>query len=415
MIQSYLNTLRRFGQDVHLCLIATALIGFTVSGGIYSVLLNLYLLRLGYGPQFIGLVNAVSPLAVVLTSFLAGAVGERWGSRNAIVVGIVLAMLGSGGLALGGTTPGTLRDGWVLTTYFCVGVGLALYMVNVTTFLMDASSAQERNHVFSARITFLPLAGFLGSLVGGWLPGILAPALNTSLDQPTAYRIVLLIAGILLLPAVFALLLAQQPPTASRQELPSLSITGSPVARIALVAFIGLLRVMGEGAPRAFINVYLDADLHVSLAQIGLLIGTARLLAVPAGLVMPLISARWGNRRTVAFGAFGVALGLLPLALIPHWLAAGIGFMAMTALAAIARSAFIVFAMESVPVRWRGAMSGATTMSASVSWAATAYGGGYLIQTMGYRGVFLIGAVLTLAGASLFWFRFCRGRCAPEI
>jgi len=413
VIQSYLNTLRRFGRSVRLCLVATALIGFTVSGGIYSVLLNLYLLRLGYGPQFIGLVNAMSPLAVVLTSFLAGLAGERWGSRNAMIVGIALAALGSSALALGGTTTGTLRDSWILSTYFCVGVGLALYMVNVTTFLMDASSLQERNHVFSARITFLPLAGFLGSLVGGWLPGILAPALHTSLHQPTAYRIVLLTAGVLLLPAVFTLLAAPEPKsTASRQESPSRGPTGSPVATIALVAFIGFLRVMGEGAPRAFINVYLDAVLHVPLAQIGLLIGIARLLAVPAGLVMPLISARWGTGRTVAFGACGVALGLLPLALLPHWLAAGIGFMAMTALAAIARSAFIVFAMESVPPRWRGTMSGATTMSASISWAATAYGGGYLVQGIGYRGVFLIGAALTLAGASLFWFRFCRGRAA---
>ena len=333
-----------------------------------------------------------------------------------MIVGIALAALGSSGLALGDITPGTLRDGWILGTYFCVGVGLALYMVNVTTFLMDASSLQERNHVFSARTTFLPLAGFVGSLVGGWLPGILAPALNTSLDLPAPYRIVLLIAGILLVPAVFALLAAPEPKgNASQHEPTSRGSMGTPVATIAFLAFIGLLRVMGEGAPRAFINVYLDADLHVPLAQIGLLIGTARLLAVPAGLVMPLLSSRWGNGHTVAFGAFGVALGLLPLALIPHWLAAGIGFMAMTALAAIARSAFIVFAMESVPARWRGAMSGATTMSASVSWAATAYGGGYLIQTMGYRGVFLIGAVLTLAGASLFWFRFCRGRCAPKI
>jgi predicted MFS family arabinose efflux permease len=136
----------------------------------------------------------------------------------------------------------------------------------------------------------------------------------------------------------------------------------------------------------------------------------ARLLAVPAGLLMPVIAARWGNGRTVALGALGVSLSLLPLALVPHWAAAGLGFMALTALAAIARSAFIVFAMEAVESRWRAAMSGATTLSASVSWAATAYGGGYLIDVIGYRGVFLIGAVSTMVGAGLFWGCFCRSR-----
>jgi MFS family permease len=413
VIQSYLHTLRRFNRDVRLCLVATALIGFTLSGGIYSVLLNLYLLRLGYGPEFIGLVNAMSPLAVVLSSFPAGAIGERWGSRNSIIAGLVLAGLGSGGLALGDFSPGPFRDGWILSTYLVVGAGMALYMVNVTPFLMDATSPQERNHVFSARVTFLPLAGFVGSLVGGLLPGLLAAALDTSLDRPVPYRYPLLIAAVLLLPAVFVMSLASGwSGTASRDSrMPDRPSVGSPVALIAFLAFIGFLRVMGEGAPRAFINVYLDADLNVPIAQIGLLLGVARLLAVPAGLVMPLIAARWGHERTIAFGALGVALSLLPLALIPHWLAAGLGFMAMTALAAIARSAFIVFVMEVVAPRWRAAMSGATTMSASISWAATAYGGGYLVAMLGYRGVFLVGAALTVTGAALFWGRFCRGRC----
>jgi predicted MFS family arabinose efflux permease len=258
------------------------------------------------------------------------------------------------------------------------------------------------------------LAGFVGSLAGGLLPGLLATALDSSLDQPAPYRYPLLIAAVLLLPAVFVLSAAGEPSATAvaEEEAPDRPPVGSPIALIAVLAFIGFLRVMGEGAPRSFINVYLDADLRVPTAQIGLLVGVARLLAVPAGLVMPLIAARWGNGRTVAFGALGVALSLLPLALFPHWLAAGLGFMAMTALAAIARSAFIVFVMEAVAPRWRGAMSGATTMSASISWAATAYGGGYLVTAMGYRGVFLIGAVSTLAGAALFWGRFCRGRCA---
>ena len=31
-----------------------------------------------------------------------------------------------------------------------------------------------RSHAFSLRTAFLPLAGFAGSLLGGWLPGFLA-------------------------------------------------------------------------------------------------------------------------------------------------------------------------------------------------------------------------------------------------
>ena len=54
---TYLHVLRDFNRDVRLYLITTMLIGLTVDGGVYTVLFNLYLLRLGYGPEFIGLVN----------------------------------------------------------------------------------------------------------------------------------------------------------------------------------------------------------------------------------------------------------------------------------------------------------------------------------------------------------------------
>ena len=55
MVAAYWRALRLFSRDVHFYLITAALIGFTVFGGIYAVLLNLYLLRLGYGPPFVGL------------------------------------------------------------------------------------------------------------------------------------------------------------------------------------------------------------------------------------------------------------------------------------------------------------------------------------------------------------------------
>jgi predicted MFS family arabinose efflux permease len=112
---------------------------------------------------------------------------------------------------------------------------------------------------------------------------------------------------------------------------------------------------------------------------------------------------------------------MLPLALIPHWGAAGLGFMGVAALFSMTTAPIRVYSQEIVSPGWRAAMSGALMMGAGLSASAMALGGGYAIATLGYRSLFLAGAGLTAAGALLFWayFRVPRGelvcRSAPDM
>jgi hypothetical protein len=53
-VASYWRVVRGFNRDIWLVLVTWALVAFAYFG-IQGVLLNLYLLRLGYGPKFIGL------------------------------------------------------------------------------------------------------------------------------------------------------------------------------------------------------------------------------------------------------------------------------------------------------------------------------------------------------------------------
>ena len=94
------------------------------------------------------------------------------------------------------------------------------------------------------------------------------------------------------------------------------------------------------------------------------------------------------------------------MALLPHWLAAGGGFIGVMMFAGFGRPAFIAFHQESVRPRWRAAISGATTMAAGLGSAAAAFGGGYLVTAAGYRGLFLVGAAVSLVGILIFWAYF---------
>lgn len=72
MFATYLSAFGRFSHDVRMYLITSFAIGFSYIG-IVAVLFNLYLLRVGYGPVFIGWVAGSTALAhtAILSTSLA--------------------------------------------------------------------------------------------------------------------------------------------------------------------------------------------------------------------------------------------------------------------------------------------------------------------------------------------------------
>lgn len=411
-MSGYLQKLRSINRDVRLYLLTATLTGF-FSEGIRAVLFNLYLLRLGYGPGFIGSVNAVAALSFSGFCLPAGVLGRRWNSRRLMVIGVVLMVLGHGLLLLVEFAPTTWQVGWLSATLILAFFGQALYFVHGTPFLMNATGSEERNYAFSLGIALRPLAGFVGSLIGGVLPAIFATALNVSQKDPATYRYSLLLGVLLLIPAVPALFAVRKPHV--RQARARVVKSGrAPYGLIAFMALVVMCRLAGWGAVNTFFNVYLDTEFYTSTTMIGALTAVGKLLSVPAALITPLLVARWGNGRTIVLGSLGIALSTLPLAFIPHWAAAGLGFIGVSVLFSMTTAPVRVYGQELVSPNWRSAMSGAIMMGAGLSLSGMALGGGYVIPALGYRGLFLTGFGLTVAGILLFWiyFRVPRGELA---
>lgn len=413
-MQSYLQTLRLFNRDVRLYLAATILFGFSLFGGITSLLLNLYLLRLGYGPTFVGWVNATGAFSFAVFSLPAGFMGARWDPRRVMIAGIGIAVIGNGLLSQAELAAPGVRDVFVIATNALGLLGVALYIVNGAPYLMGVCGARERNHVFSMQGALFPLAGFFGSIVGGMLPGRIAWLMNVGPHHPTPFRYTLLAASALLIPALFLLIAMQRPQIRQPRKGIEESEAPFPLGLIALISVVSLLHVAGEGAVRTFFNVYMDAGLRIPTSLIGTLMAAGQLLAAPAALTLPFFTGRLGNHATVVLSAFCTPLMLMPMALLPHWMPAGFGFMSIVVLAALRRPAFVVYNQEIVPTRWRATMSGASSMMAGIGYSVIAMGGGYIISTLGYPALFVTSAAFTALGALIFWayFRTPRGEFA---
>ena len=115
--------LRLFSRDLRLFLVSAILVSLAWDG-IRAVLLNLYLLRLGYGQEFVGLVNGVGALAFALWCPPAGAMGTRWGSRKMLIAGVSLLTAGFWLLPLAEFLTGAWRTGWLLANSMLTYLGL---------------------------------------------------------------------------------------------------------------------------------------------------------------------------------------------------------------------------------------------------------------------------------------------------
>ena len=414
------QALHAFHADVYKYLFAASLVGFSYFGFV-SVLLNLYLLRLGYGTDFIGVVNGSIAFAFAASSLPAGALGSRLGMRRTAAIGMALLTAGMTLVPVAGSIlSGGSRDVGIIAMRILSGMGFSLYLVNAYPYLVAATGPRERTYAFAIMTGLPPLTGFAGSLVSGVLPGWVAPLLGLDLTHPAPFAVALIFAGVILLPTVPAVARAgdrepapRRPPRTQRRRATRSERTaeGALYLLIFLLACTGLLRSAGEGAARTFFNVYLELDLAVSPARIGVLLAVGQLAAGPAALVAPALAARAGKVPVIVVTGLFAAAGMVIMATVPHWAAAGIGFTLVVGLRAVTQSVSSVLHMEIVPASRRTVTSGLMAMAMGLGFMSISFAGGYLIPGIGFPGFYLLAAVITAVGAVIFglYFRVPRG------
>jgi MFS family permease len=390
--------LRTLNGSIRRYLIVWALISFSYFG-IQSVLLNLYLLRLGFGPAFIGMLTASGQLIWGVAALPAGAFGRRAGLRAALVAGSAFMASAMGALLVVEALPRAVWSIWLFGSWALLWVGAALTTVNSTPYLMHVSTDEERNHAFVAQGAVMGLAAFVGSLAAGVLPQLLVSVVGGSLDQPAPYRYALW-----LVPLVYVggtAVWAGARPVRPMAETATSDDAAKPIGLLIFFGLVVFLQTAGEGAVRTFFNVYLDGDLGVSTAWIGTIFGLSQLLSLAIALVAPQLLGRWGTARIFTLSIVGIAVTMVPIALFPHWLPAILGYMGMMTALAVNGPARNIFSQEIVAPRWRTTTSAIATIGLALGWSGAAAAGGYMSAQAGFRSLFLVSAVLAFAAAVL--------------
>ena len=370
--------------------------------GIQMLLKVLYMLRLDFGPEYIGWFLASSALTYMSMGLPSGALGARFGQRRTMIVGGLISALGIAILPLSEYVPAFLRLVWPILSQVAVTAGWSMFSVNMVPTLAATTSEQNRVSALSLNAVLQGAGTFLGTFVGGLLPGMFARLFEQSLDAPAPYRYALWVSAVISGLAMMPLLFSGQIGTVAtkvRQE----RRTPFPFWPIATIFGYVYVRHAGWATGRAFWNAYMDTELRLSAASIGLIASAGQALAILAPLINPRLAARRSNGWIAMVTTLGVALSLLPMVLIPHWTAAGLSQLIFVVVSAIWLPAVQAFQMERIDPEWRSIGYGAVAMAMGSGFGSTSIAGGYIIAAAGYRILFLTGIALSLGAAAIMW------------
>ena len=408
---SFINNFSLFNKSIWLNLLAWFTLQFSFAG-IFDVLLNLYLARLGYDIKFIGQVNSAGAFGFALLAIPAGFFGARWGYRKMVILGLVGGVVFPSLLALSQFIGAPLQSAVIMGSYGLYSISMTLIAVNGITFLASASTDENRVHVFSVYATVAPLAGFFGSLVAGFLPGWIAGMTNTLVQQAALpYSIPLWVVPLLF--AIFLSLFIFQTkagnPQAPAANGPDQAAAGpvakekAPVSLFASMFILTILRISSFYALFVFFNSYLDSALKISTQWIGIITAISRLLPVPIALLTPLLVGRLGKFNLMIWISLVSAIVILPIGLSTDVILAALSFILVSGANAMASAAFSPLHQEATPEKWRSLMAGSVFSAEAVSFGIVAFAGGYIINSLGFQSFFMVFAGVTLLSPFLFW------------
>ncbi|MBS3872400.1 MAG: MFS transporter [Firmicutes bacterium] len=398
-IYDYVQKIKSFSYNARLFLLA-GIIG-ALYQSVYGVLGNLYILQAGLGEDFLGLMISLSSFASVLFALPAGMLSDYVGRRRSLLSAAVMAAATHVAIILHPT------ELVIVAATIIGGAAGAVMMVTSSPFLVENSSREERNHLFSVNGATWTISGIIGSFLGGALPLLWATWLNDVPDSFAVYRATLLMTSLLLVLSVVPYALLRDTHAAEKAKGKRASGINFPPWRLG-VQFLVPEFIMGFGAGMIipFLNVYFAHHLQATAAEIGLIFSVMMLVTTVAILAAPLLGARYGKvRATTITRLLSVPL-LLTIALTNNLWVASMAAWFRSALMNMSGPLVSSFTMEILDPAERATMSSALSMTWTLAWGISARLGGHIMKTYSYNLPYFFTAVLYVLSALAFYYFF---------
>ncbi|MBI3979126.1 MAG: MFS transporter [Chloroflexi bacterium] len=391
----YVASIKRFSRNARLYLTYSLLAG--LGSGIWNVMFNLYLLRIGFDVTFIGTFWLVDMLFHGLFAFPAGLIGDKIGRRKTFILATMINILARGALLF------TLDPTMLLILAAIAGAGEGFHAVAGAPFMMENSEPEERPLLFSLDSSFGMLSSFVGALSGGFLPLLWAGGLGLQQLDPLAARLALVTSLPLTFIALTPLAVMREKAVDLVESFADLFTLRNIVSHGVIVKLVVCSSLIGLafGLSTRFFNVFFAEAHRASDDQVGLVMAIGSLGAAISILLSPAMTRRWGKVRSILFSQASSIPFLLLMAAVPGLSLAATLFIFRGALYGISMPLRNQLSMEFIVSRERATTAGLTHMVFDLGGSFGAgfagllmVGGNFLPSFATASAIFLVPAVL---------------------
>ncbi|MTI96388.1 MAG: MFS transporter [Firmicutes bacterium] len=381
-------------RSVVLFLLASFLTHSTL--GALNVVLNLYLISLGYTEEFVGLILSIKLFTSGLACIPAGVVCSRWGVRKGLQISSL--SLGSGVLLLTITDmPVVLALGAVL-----IGIAQAAKATSAPPFLVENSTPRIRQNLFSLNFALMMFANMAGNALAGLLPGFWVDALSGYTGTLHVYGAVSLLSLLPLLGVAAARPVAVTKRASLWHGITMLR-TQKVLMRLLLChALIGF----GAGLIVPLFNIFLSNKLGAGSGQIGIIMSLAQVGTAIGALVVPFIVIRLGRIATVSVLRAASIPFLILIATFTNVYGVATVFFLRSSLMNMTNPVESNFAMEMVGSEQRPVWSSMLKTMDTLTRGISVLIGGWLMARFSYNLPYYFTCGLYLVTSIFYWIWF---------
>src|SRR5208337_409329 len=194
-----MQALKNFSTNARMYLAFNFLVSLYV--GIANVIFNLYIMKLGYNEQFLGLIVSVTMIATGIFAFPAAQLCDRIGSKKSLILSGILSAAVLFLLYV------LTSQEWLLILSLLSGIFSTVPTIIAAPFMCENSTSEDRIYLFSFNFAIFVVATVLGMAIGGYLPQIWSAFFHVDSSSILSYRYTLyaslIVAVISIIPLAF--------------------------------------------------------------------------------------------------------------------------------------------------------------------------------------------------------------------